>query len=365
MNLQIAENLRRLRQEQGLTQATLAERLGVSYQAVSRWENKSSYPDIELLPAIAALFGVTVDYLLGNTDRNAGREWWETWHELNDPSERLLHLRRMHRAFPDDQEVFLRLCESVTDRDECYRLTEEFLAQCTIPFFRARAIKHMICVEDEERVMDYMYERNIPEEAWDALLEQRYLIRGETEKFRQKSQWLLYEHLREAFIRLSTPALNELPRDPSEGADGARTVLSIIAALTDTTLTAEHPVAGDGEPDLWYHERIWAGITLACAAAHTGDAEHAMTLLSDAAELLDRVRHLGKDEPLSYRTCGLDTFDRPRARCSLYYDGEHMEKVLSHPAFAVLRESSPFDRRFAACERIFLRQPKSMSPGHL
>ena len=61
MNLRIAENIRRLRQKQNLTQVQLADRLGVSYQAVSRWENETTYPDIELLPNIAAFFGVTVD----------------------------------------------------------------------------------------------------------------------------------------------------------------------------------------------------------------------------------------------------------------------------------------------------------------
>ena len=54
MNLRIAENIKRLRQESQLTQAQLAERLGVSYQAVSRWENETTYPDIELLPSWAA-----------------------------------------------------------------------------------------------------------------------------------------------------------------------------------------------------------------------------------------------------------------------------------------------------------------------
>ena len=74
MNLRIAENIKRLRQESQLTQAQLAERLGVSYQAISRWENETTYPDIELLPSIAALFGVTVDYLLtGQPAGNAQR----------------------------------------------------------------------------------------------------------------------------------------------------------------------------------------------------------------------------------------------------------------------------------------------------
>lgn len=65
MKLQIGENIKRLRKEKDVTQDELAEVLGVSYQSVSRWENKQCYPDMELLPVIADFFGVTVDNLLG------------------------------------------------------------------------------------------------------------------------------------------------------------------------------------------------------------------------------------------------------------------------------------------------------------
>ncbi len=47
MNLKLSENLRRLRRERGMPPNEQADRLGVSYLAVSRWENESSYPDIE------------------------------------------------------------------------------------------------------------------------------------------------------------------------------------------------------------------------------------------------------------------------------------------------------------------------------
>ncbi len=49
----------------GLTQQDIAEMLNVSFQAVSKWENGVSYPDVELLPKLAALLGTTVDGLLG------------------------------------------------------------------------------------------------------------------------------------------------------------------------------------------------------------------------------------------------------------------------------------------------------------
>lgn len=52
------------RRELGLRQEALAEKLNVSAQAVSKWENDQSCPDIQLLPKLAALLGTTVDALL-------------------------------------------------------------------------------------------------------------------------------------------------------------------------------------------------------------------------------------------------------------------------------------------------------------
>jgi transcriptional regulator with XRE-family HTH domain len=65
MKLAFGENLRRLRREQDLTQEELAEVLNVSCQSVSRWENSTCYPDMELLPTMASFFHTTVDQLLG------------------------------------------------------------------------------------------------------------------------------------------------------------------------------------------------------------------------------------------------------------------------------------------------------------
>lgn len=53
------------RKKMGLTQDQLAEKLGVTAQAVSKWENDLSCPDINMLPKLAELFGTTTDALLG------------------------------------------------------------------------------------------------------------------------------------------------------------------------------------------------------------------------------------------------------------------------------------------------------------
>ncbi len=59
----IAQNRKRL----GLTQDALAEKLGVTAQAVSKWENDQSCPDITTLPRLAQIFGISTDALLGHT----------------------------------------------------------------------------------------------------------------------------------------------------------------------------------------------------------------------------------------------------------------------------------------------------------
>lgn len=60
----IGNRIGRLRRQAGMTQEALAEKLGVSSQAVSKWENDLSCPDISLLPELARVLGCTTDELL-------------------------------------------------------------------------------------------------------------------------------------------------------------------------------------------------------------------------------------------------------------------------------------------------------------
>ena len=62
--MNIGNNIAVLRKKKGITQEELANELGVSAQAVSKWENNSSCPDVSLLTKIADYFGVSVDALL-------------------------------------------------------------------------------------------------------------------------------------------------------------------------------------------------------------------------------------------------------------------------------------------------------------
>ena len=61
--MNIGNKIRELRKQRGITQEQLANRIGVSFQAVSKWENNIALPDIALAPALASYFGVTMDTL--------------------------------------------------------------------------------------------------------------------------------------------------------------------------------------------------------------------------------------------------------------------------------------------------------------
>ena len=77
MQLHLGTKIRELRRRDELTQEALAVALGVTSQAVSRWEAGGSYPDMELLPSIANYFGVSIDELFGYADERL--KTWICW----------------------------------------------------------------------------------------------------------------------------------------------------------------------------------------------------------------------------------------------------------------------------------------------
>ncbi len=63
INIVLAHNIKKFRKQSGLTQEQFAERVRVTFQAVSKWENAKTSPDVLLLPVIADVFECSIDEL--------------------------------------------------------------------------------------------------------------------------------------------------------------------------------------------------------------------------------------------------------------------------------------------------------------
>ncbi len=115
--MELAANLKRLRKEHDMTQEDLAKLLGVTAQAVSKWERGESCPDITLLPALAAHYGVSIEDLLG-VNGQANKEKRDAvlkkWQKLILPPEGVRaqaadYLREQLRDFPQDWDLWIKL----------------------------------------------------------------------------------------------------------------------------------------------------------------------------------------------------------------------------------------------------------------
>lgn len=137
--MKLNENIAALRREKGYTQEQLAEMLGVSTQAVSKWECAASMPDISLLPRLSEIFDVSVDYLLG-CERNVHQTIDEAITEANALSKQSQHdestalLARTLARYPGDNHLIFELAQhrfvnarhkDKPERETLLRLAEE------------------------------------------------------------------------------------------------------------------------------------------------------------------------------------------------------------------------------------------------
>ena len=115
LGLKLGENLKKFRLQRELTQEQLADVLGVSAQAVSRWENGTTYPDITLLPTIVSYFEITLDELMGMENWRSEEQLKELLGQLEENGskgliyENILLLRDAVKTYPTNYELQFRL----------------------------------------------------------------------------------------------------------------------------------------------------------------------------------------------------------------------------------------------------------------
>ena len=83
--MNLGSKIKELRKQRGITQEQLANAIGISFQAVSKWENNIALPDITLAPVLANYFGVTMDeqHIVGNCNEHSGSNHRQAYRERN------------------------------------------------------------------------------------------------------------------------------------------------------------------------------------------------------------------------------------------------------------------------------------------
>ncbi len=327
MKLNLGENIRTLRRTANMTQEQLAEQLGVSFQSVSRWENGSTYPDMELLPAIARIFSVTVDFLLSVGDEERRKNFEATRTKLQealaaDPQNEddivaiLRELRRDHMEFFCNDTYYLYdLRDSGAYKfpavlEEMRLITDEVIVKSDSNFVKGIFIEEMAEMEDEEHILTFL-KRNATaaDLSGDALLRKRYLFHGEYDKFEKLRQTNLYKLISELCNTTPTWFIGD---KTDYSADYCHYVnnasLGILRAICGTEYNPAYPVTDDGTLDLFVDIRLNLGAKLVASSAGTGDIDGALTAMEDWVSLFEQIMRLEKGTTLVCTSPALDRF---------------------------------------------------------
>ena len=233
MIINIGTIIKNLRKENNVTQEVLAAAIGVTPQAISRWEAGGSYPDIELLPSLADFFSVSTDCLLGykmsereKNLRNVKKEMYRIA-EFGEIEERIEFARKAFAKYPSDCEIRQQLSVCLVSKyfdtndktllDEAENLSLYVIDNCKDADICHDAINTLIILyseRDQTEKACEMTERLMPMKYCRELAKARYgLGDGNGELYNQDVIDKLTDYLGEA-IR-SYVFANDLPNDPS------------------------------------------------------------------------------------------------------------------------------------------------------
>ncbi|MFY9543749.1 MAG: helix-turn-helix transcriptional regulator [Bacillota bacterium] len=126
----LGERLKILRESHNFSRQELAEKLGLSYWAIAKYEQDERDPDHDILSKMANLFGVTVDYLLGRSDYphlpdtskidgalETDPELLDFWRKLKKRPELQLLARQAKDAPPEDIRKMMRILKAIEDEE--------------------------------------------------------------------------------------------------------------------------------------------------------------------------------------------------------------------------------------------------------
>ena len=309
MKLKLGENLRRLRKEKDLTQEQFAESIGVSFQAVSRWENGTAYPDMELLPSLSAFFDISVDALIGCPEEEKARQAEELLTALEKAafageSERVIPLIREIRRDHLDSPKLWRFWPQSPQSKACFcqpkvlqevRLTAEKILDINRDTdSRTDAIFNMAMLEDDEHIDSFLSRYATAEDlSKETLLRGRYASRGEWEKYARAQQQRLFGQINDL---MANWCVEREPDAPEMMLYMNTAQLQLLHNVNTQAPDKTHPISANGEVDIFAYQRLQLGMERACYLAAVGETEETFIVLEDVISLLEKVMRITTPE---------------------------------------------------------------------
>lgn len=212
--MNIGNKIRELRKQRGITQEQLAESIGISFQAVSKWENNIALPDITLVPVLASYFGVSMDELFDfnlKEIEHAVRIITEKAYQYREsnPAESRRILKEGLKKYPENDILLnnlLYVLDYSVKPDETIAIASKLIEktnQNDVKYdalrFLAYAYKAKGDLESAEAAIE-----QIPEIYFTKLTEKAYLLSGKA-KFEaaEKQKWISFENLLQMMWKLA------------------------------------------------------------------------------------------------------------------------------------------------------------------
>lgn len=138
MEIKLGEKIKALRKARGISQEILAQALGCSFQAVSKWETGVTMPDVAIIPAIASFFGVSTDELFDYNRMEAEKRVMDICREAaefrrSDPAKSEAMLREGLKQFPGNDIILNNLLYTMRSPERSGEVISicKTLAECT------------------------------------------------------------------------------------------------------------------------------------------------------------------------------------------------------------------------------------------
>lgn len=306
MNKNIGSNIKELRQKANMTQNMLAEKLGVSFQSVSRWETGATFPDITLLPHIASTFDVTIDNLFGinvNEVDKRMEEFYDCRRKGYDHKQLIEKAREICREFPKEREPKYALFELLSappsdekEKRDGIKLGYELINQNTFDgdLRKTVIVSDMTAILPEEE-LDEFIAKYILDDSLDAMLIRRYRYQKDDEKFLKQYAKTMYSELWYFFNCFRFHFLEMLePKERIRHCEFKIKILNVLSQFEGDPLS----VLGDGEVDIFTLWKIDWGIL---TAGYCMDVDKALKIINEVLILFKKLQSFPENTPLETR----------------------------------------------------------------